>query len=75
MAKNHSVDEEIYAHEYLWRSSTALEECLRIDSDNDHLKIPALLITFLAYEAFINFCGFALLPDLWRKERENFRGA
>lgn len=75
MAKQHAVDEEIYTHEYLWRSSSALEECLRTDPGNSHhLEIPALLTTFLAYEAFINFCGFVLLPGLWKEEKKNFKG-
>jgi hypothetical protein len=48
---------------------------LRTDPSNSHyLEIPALLTTFLAYEAFINYCGFLLLPELWKEEKENFKG-
>jgi hypothetical protein len=28
----------------------------------------------MAYEAFINFCGFAILPDLWEEEKKHFKG-
>ncbi len=69
------VEEEIYTHEYLWRSSTALAELLDADEHaHHHLIIPALVITVMAFEAFVNFCGFALLPERWANEREEFRG-
>lgn len=29
---------------------------------------------FLAFEAFVNFCGFVLLPELWKKEKKHFKG-
>lgn len=45
------------------------------DKDNSYrLLLPAVLTTFLAYEAFVNFCGHVLLPDLWAKEKESFKG-
>ena len=28
----------------------------------------------MAFEAFVNFCGFVLLPNRWENEREEFRG-
>ena len=28
----------------------------------------------MAFEAFVNFCGFVLLPELWQKERKHFQG-
>ena len=75
MSKACDVEEEIYPHEYLWRSSTAV--AVRLESSADdahHLLLPALLATFFAYEAFVNFCGLVHLPDLWSREKENFKG-
>lgn len=75
MSGTHIVEEEIFTHEYLWRSSTALAELVDADTDaNRHLVIPALVTTVMAFEAFVNFCGFALLPERWANEREEFRG-
>jgi hypothetical protein len=73
MTNKHQVDELVFTHEMLWRSSHALEKHLKSAPDDRNLLIPALLTTFLAYEAFVNFCGFALRPDLWENERDNFR--
>ena len=75
MSKFCIVEEELYSHESLWRSSTALAARLGKDlDDSHHLLIPALLTTFLAYEAFINFAGHVLLPNLWADEKKNFKG-
>ena len=75
MSKQRMVEEEIYTHEYLWRSSTALAARLDVDvEDAHHLFLPALLATFLAYEAFVNFCDHVLLPEVWKQEKENFKG-
>ena len=31
-------------------------------------------MSFMAFEAFVNFCGFVLLPELWKKEKKHFKG-
>ena len=73
--KQHSVEEEIYTHECLWRSASAISNQLVVGSkDNLLLLLPTLLTTYLAYESFINFCGYILCPDLWASEKENFKG-
>ncbi len=28
----------------------------------------------MAFEAFVNFCGFVLLPDLWKEEKKHYKG-
>lgn len=67
--------EEIYTHEYLWRSGMAIIGRIEANADDTyHLLLPALLVTYLAYEAFINFTGHVLLPELWSHEKEKFRG-
>lgn len=75
MTPKHIIEEEIYTHEYLWRSSNALAKLVEADEEANHrLIIPALVTTVMAFEAFVNFCGFAVLPELWENEREEFRG-
>lgn len=75
MPKILNVYEEVYTHEHLWRSSTALMEKAESDPENsDRFLLPALLISTLAFEAFINFCGHTLAPELWVDEKLNFKG-
>ena len=69
------IQEEMYTHEHLWRSSTVLyEAALNRPDDSYHLLLPTLLTAYLAYEAFVNFVGYVLLPEIWEDERNNFKG-
>jgi len=73
--KSRLVLEEVYPHEFLWRSASALlKKAEAEERARDYLLLPSLLVSFMAYEAFVNFCGFALLPKVWAKEKENFKG-
>jgi len=75
MTKSVSVEEEIYTHEFLWRSSSLLLEKAKAEEEAAYkLLIPSLLVGFLAFEAFINFCGFVLLPKIWEEEKKHFKG-
>jgi len=69
-----NVEEQIYTHEYLWRTSTYLTSRAEEQGADYRQFIPALLMTFLAYEAFLNFLGHVLAPELWAGERNNFKG-
>lgn len=69
-----NIEQEIYTHEYLWRTSTYLLARSEEQEADYRQFIPALLMTFLAYEAFLNFLGHVLAPDLWADERSNFKG-
>lgn len=74
MHKKVHVEEEIYSHEYLWRSAGKLLRTAEAEEDGSYYYLlPSLLMSFLAYEAFINFCGFVLLPELWEDEKQNFK--
>ncbi len=71
----YAVEEEIYTHEYLWRSASMLLEKAEAEEQvSYHFLLPALLMSFMAYEAFINFCGYILLPELWKEEKKHFKG-
>lgn len=70
-----SVEEEIYTHEYLWRSaSLLLQKAGAEEQATYHFLLPALMMSFMAFEAFVNFCGFLLLPELWEEEKKHFKG-
>lgn len=75
MAPVSRVREEIFPHEHLWRSGKLLLVLAKDEGqENYKLLLPALLISYTAYEAFINFCGHVLAPELWKEESKNFRG-
>jgi hypothetical protein len=75
MASKMSVSEEIYTHEYLWRmASSVLAEAKVQGNKADYFTLTALLMAYTAFEAFVNFCGFILFPNLWANERTYFSG-
>ena len=75
MLKSCSVEEELYTHEYLWRSASRLLRIAETEEEASyHLLLPSLLMSFMAFEAFVNFCGFVLLPELWQEEKKHFKG-
>jgi hypothetical protein len=75
MGRRFEVKESIFTHRFLWKSSSALAKLLEADeAANQHLIIPALVATAMAFEAFVNCCGIFLLPEQWANEREEFRG-
>jgi len=75
MSKLRAVEEEIYTHEYLWRSaSLLLQKAEEKPNPSYHFLLPALMMSFMAFEAFVNFCGFVVLPELWREEKKHFKG-
>lgn len=74
MSSKIHIEEEIYTHEYLWRSATKLLKDAEVDEGSYYYLLPSLLMSFMAFEAFVNFCGFVLLPELWKEEKKNFKG-
>jgi len=70
-----TIEEEIYTHEYLWRSASILLEHAEAQTEGSfYFLLPSLLMSFMAFEAFVNFCGFVLLPELWKEEKKHFKG-
>lgn len=75
MPKSVSIEEEIYTHEYLWRSASMLLKHAESEESTPHYFIlPALMMSFMAFEAFVNFCGFVVLPELWVEEKKHLKG-
>lgn len=76
MTHKHQVTEQIFTHKILWREANDLfEKSERAQQKGERNSfLSSLLFYFLAYEAFINFSGYLLLPDIWEKEKEYFKG-
>ncbi|HUS44439.1 MAG TPA: hypothetical protein VM219_00175, partial [Phycisphaerae bacterium] len=61
--------------EFLWRSLLRLLKEARAEKETSyHFLIPSLLMGYLAFEGYVDFCGIVLLPELWKKEKECFKG-
>jgi hypothetical protein len=79
MSKKTSVYEEIYTHEYLWRAAELVLEEATLNEKLDARKsfyfcLLALLMSYMAFEAFINFCGYILFQKEWSDEKNYFKG-
>ena len=58
------VFEEIYTHEYLWRiANLMLTEAKLSENKAFYLLLSALLMYYMAFEAFINFSRVYSLPS------------
>jgi hypothetical protein len=67
--------EEIWTHKYLWQSANVLLEAAKSnETESYYFLLPALFMSYAAFEAFINFCGYIILPEIWANEREYFKG-
>ena len=61
-----NIEEEAYPHEYLWRAGEVISEIAERDSDPSyHTILPAIVTTYFAYEAFLNFLGFVAFRENW----------
>lgn len=70
-----AMEQDTHPHVHLWQTASFLLDSAEKDEDSsNYLLLASLLTSYLAYEGFVNSCGFILLPDLWVAERENFRG-
>jgi hypothetical protein len=79
MSEKISVFEEIYTHEYLWRAAELMLEEAKLNVKADERKsfyfcLLAPLISYMAFEAFINFFGYILFTEEWKDEKSYFRG-
>ena len=68
------VSEEVYTHEFLWRAAETLHKHASLDRRDFYYRLSALMMAYLAFEAFINFIGEIICPGLWTNEKDAFRG-
>ena len=66
---------ESFTHRILWTCALhQLRAGEKTDIDGAQwFLLSALLTAYLAYEAYLNFLGDRLAPDVWRREKEFFR--
>ena len=74
MANQVEIEEVNYPHEYIWRSACELLKYAETQhAVSYYFLLSSLLMYFMAYEAFLNYCGHSLRPELWEHEKANFK--
>ena len=67
--------ETIFTHRILWKSGEELLKHAKSKLDGAYyFRLASLLMFCLAYEGFVNYLGQSLLPEIWKKEKDNFQG-
>jgi hypothetical protein len=69
-----TVQGEVFTHRVLWSAAQRHLRVARNDPNESwYFHLSAMLMGFMAFEAYINFLGTKLAPSLWKEERANFR--
>jgi hypothetical protein len=69
------ITAEHFTHRTLWLTAQHLHELgLSKEEGGFYPLLSAGLFAFLAFEAFLNELGHAIAPEIWRQERDFFRG-
>src|SRR5688500_4745565 len=68
------VSEELFTHRYLWDTATSLLKAAQTHEESFPFLLSALLVAYAAYEAFIDYCGQILYPEVWTNEKAYFKG-
>lgn len=69
------VNMAVFTHEHLWRAVEVLYKDACSNTHGRYAYLPCLAMTYFAFEAFVNYLGETLRPDLWADEKAAFRGA
>jgi hypothetical protein len=68
-----AIDGEHLIHKELWRIvERQVEHALNHPTGRAYDNLVAMVFTFLALEAYLNFVGERLDPDFWKNERAHF---
>src|SRR5216117_468126 len=69
----HEIEGEGFTHQILWNSATILLAQPETKSPKDgYFQMAGMVMTYFAYEAYLNSVGYRIDPDAWKNEREFF---
>ena len=72
----HEVYGEGYTHQILWNSAKLLLGEPENQTPRDgYFRIAGMLMTYFAFEAYLNLDGPRVDPDAWQNEREFFNSS
>lgn len=71
-----TVEGEVFTHRVLWSACQRQLHVARSEPKGSwYFHLTAMLMGFMTYEAYVNFLGSKLQPELWKEERTTFRTA
>ena len=69
----HEVEGEVFTHQYLWNCASLLLSQPESESPSDgYFRMSGMVMTYFAYEAYLNLIGAHIDPETWKNEREFF---
>jgi hypothetical protein len=67
------VQGEVYTHRILWSACLRqMHLAMSETKGNWYFQMTAMLLAYMTFEAFVNYVGTKLQPDLWENERREF---
>ena len=67
------IDHTTYTHRVLWTGvQHQLEQANSEEKGSWHFWLSAMIMGYMVYEAYLNYVGDELAPEIWQKEREHF---
>ncbi len=71
---NYEVEQKSYTHRNIWRTSAYLLDLSKSGIERpDYLWLSCLVMSFFAFEAYLNFLGQTIDPQTWKDERNFFK--
>jgi hypothetical protein len=68
-----SVEGEVFTHRVLWSTCQRHMQVARSEEKGSwYFYLTAMLMGFMTFEAYVNFLGTKLEPELWKEERTAF---
>jgi len=68
-----TIEGEVYTHRYLWASLKRVRDvAAEKDEDAPFFWLSAMLLAYLTYEAYLNYVGDRVAPEVWSGEKEVF---
>lgn len=71
-----TVQGEVLTHRVLWVACQRQLKVAKTEENGSwYFFMAAMLMAFMCFEAYINYLGAKLAPELWQNERDTFRKA
>lgn len=65
---------QVFNHRIVWYAAIANLELIKADDeDSKYYALGAMVLTFFAFEGYLNWLGVLIQPDVWKDERRFFQ--
>ena len=72
MKKSIEITIESYNHRLLWEAAKKQFQASSIGEDAFYYRLAGLILSFFAFESYLNYVGKIISPDIWENEKKNF---